>query len=181
MIYKREFLIGAVACLAAFPSAALAGNSVNDIIKGLAPIQGQTDAGGYAAKKRDYIIVDDQEIYIDFTRSMDFEVFFEFGSSRLTPEARATIDTLGEALMSPQMMDFSYLIAGHTDAVGSASSNRRLSGLRAAAVRRYLIENFPIRPSRLVVIGFGEERLKLPDQPTAALNRRVEVALIVKP
>ncbi len=165
--------------LAVFSGAALAQSDVNDIIKGLAPTDGQVDAGGYSATERDIITVDKRKYQIDFTRAVDFEIFFEFGSARLTSKAKVTVDSLAQALMSSQLARFSYLIAGHTDAVGSAANNRILSRQRAASVRKYLIENHPIAPSRLVAVGFGEDRLRLPDEPKSALNRRVEVALII--
>ena len=178
MINRRVFLASGLV-LTSCSLTALADNSVNDIIKGLAPVRGQVDAGGYEATERDIIVIDDRKYQIDFTRAMDFEILFEFGIARLTPKAKVTIDILAQALMSPQLARFSYLIAGHTDAVGSAAKNRNLSRQRAASVRKHLIENHPIDPSRLVTIGFGEDRLRLPDEPNSALNRRVEVALII--
>lgn len=180
MVSRRDILIGSL-CAVAHPSFAYAASDdrVNSIIKSLAPIGGQTNAGGYAAGKREAVTVDDRVIYIDFARAIDFEVFFEFDSDRLTEQAKDTIDELAAALTSSELADYSYLIAGHTDAVGKASYNKRLSRRRAASVRRYLIENFPIHSDRLVSIGFGFERLKDPDNPRAAINRRVEVALIV--
>jgi flagellar motor protein MotB len=38
-----------------------------------------------------------------------------------------------------------------------------------------LIENFHIDPKQLVAVGFGEEKLKNPENPLAAENRRVQV------
>lgn len=175
----RRMLFAAGLALASFSGTTLAESNVNDIIKGLAPIDGQVDAGGYAATERDIVTVDKRKYQIDFTRAVDFEIFFEFGSARLTSKAKVTVDSLAQALMSSQLARFSYLIAGHTDAVGSAANNRTLSHQRAASVRKYLIENHPIAPSRLVAVGFGEDRLRLPDEPKSALNRRVEVALII--
>ncbi len=176
---NRRMVLASGLVLTSCSLTALADNGVNDIIKGLAPIEQQVDAGGYSATERDIIIIDDRKYQIDFTRAVDFEILFEFGSARLTPNAEATIDILAQALMSPQITRFSYLIAGHTDAVGRAAKNRTLSHQRAASVRKYLIERHPIDPSRLVAIGFGEDRLRLPDVPNSALNRRVEVVLII--
>ncbi len=50
------------------------------------------------------------------------------------------------------------VIEGHTDSVGSAAYNLKLSQRRAASVRDYLIQNFNISPDRLTAKGFGEER-----------------------
>jgi len=75
-------------------------------------------------------------------------------------------------------LSYRYLVAGHTDAVGTANYNRKLSEQRARAVRAYLLQNFPINPDRLISVGFGDNRLKSPETPKAAINRRVEIALI---
>ena len=91
----------------------------------------------------------------------------------------ALLAALGTALASPELAGASYLIAGHTDARGTASHNDDLSRRRAQAVRNYLIATFPINPDRLYVTGFGARLLRSPQTPAAAINRRVEIALIV--
>jgi len=50
------------------------------------------------------------------------------------------------------------VIEGHTDNVGSATSNKKLSQLRADAVRNYLISNQGIDGSRISAKGFGDTR-----------------------
>ena len=78
-----------------------------------------------------------------------------------------------------QLASFRYLIAGHTDAIGSDAYNIDLSRRRAQAVFEYLTEAYAIDPRRLMVVGVGSRRLKRPEAPRAAINRRVEVLLIV--
>jgi outer membrane protein OmpA-like peptidoglycan-associated protein len=73
----------------------------------------------------------------------------------------------------------SLQVEGHTDAVGSAASNRKLSTERAEAVRTYLVKQ-GIAKGRLVAKGFG------PDKPVASndddagreQNRRVEFNIL---
>ena len=72
-----------------------------------------------------------------------------------------------------------FTIDGHTDSVGSATSNQRLSDSRASEVRTYLISN-GIEASRLSSTGYGEAR-PVADNTTKAgraLNRRVEINLV---
>jgi outer membrane protein OmpA-like peptidoglycan-associated protein len=107
--------------------------------------------------------------------SVDLEVLFEFDSARMTPDAVEALTPLGRALSDPRLADGQFLIAGHTDGKGRASYNQELSQRRAEAVREFLIVNFKIDGSRLVAQGFGESRLKNPQQPRAAENRRVQV------
>jgi hypothetical protein len=70
---------------------------------------------------------------------------------------------------------------GHTDAKGSAAYNQTLSEQRAASVRKYLVQRFPLQPDALVSVGLGETQLKRPAEPTAGINRRVEISLLLKP
>ncbi len=154
-------------------------SEVNRIIKGLAPIEGQSRSGGYRPAQREPVIVGEQTIYIDPAHHIELEVFFEYDSDRITPRAQGQLRALGEALGTPELRSYSYLIAGHTDAVGSDAYNIDLSQRRARAVSTYLARAFPIDPQRLMVVGFGSRRLKRPGVPRAAINRRVEVLLIV--
>lgn len=119
-------------------------------------------------------------IVIDRAYSLDFDVFFEFDSDALTPSAKASLRELGRALSSAELSRYDFLVAGHTDAKGDAGYNLDLSARRAIAVARYLVDAFPIDPSRLYTAGFGETQLRRPDQPTAGINRRVEVSLVAE-
>ena len=47
------------------------------------------------------------------------------------------------------------VIEGHTDNVGTAEYNQKLSDARANSVRQYLINNFGIKASRLTAVGYG--------------------------
>jgi outer membrane protein OmpA-like peptidoglycan-associated protein len=106
--------------------------------------------------------------------AVDLEVRFEFDSATLTPMAQAVLDNLATALTS-DLAAYRFVLEGHTDAVGSDHYNLRLSQLRAQAVQDYLHELYRIDAQRLTAVGKGEDELLLPDQPTAAPNRRVRV------
>ena len=183
--------------LSGSPGAAQGSDEINRIIRGLAPIAGQTVAGDAGnpllapapglgsplALRPVFLEVElrGEVIQVDTSYAMDFEVYFPFDSAELTPRARQELLALGQALASPELRPYRYLVAGHTDGVGQPAYNRTLSERRAAAVRAFLIETFPISPDRLFWVGFGQERLKLPTEPRAAVNRRVEVLLIAGP
>jgi outer membrane protein OmpA-like peptidoglycan-associated protein len=107
--------------------------------------------------------------------SVDLEVLFEFNSAKMTEAAVEALRPLGHALSDERLADGQFLIAGHTDGKGKADYNLELSQRRADAVREFLMENFKIDGSRLVAKGFGESRLKNPQRPRAAENRRVQV------
>ncbi len=66
------------------------------------------------------------------------------------------------------------LIEGHTDSIGNADYNLRLSQKRAAAVRDVLVANYGVDRGELKALGVGKER-PLPDiEPASGENRRVE-------
>lgn len=103
------------------------------------------------------------------------EVRFNFDSATLTPQAREVLTQLAAALKAPALAGSTFLIEGHTDAVGSDGYNQNLSARRAAAVRNFLTGKHDVAASRLVVAGRGETDLLDPNQPASGVNRRVEV------
>jgi outer membrane protein OmpA-like peptidoglycan-associated protein len=107
--------------------------------------------------------------------AIDLEVFFNFDSAEITPEALPILKKLGAALSDEKLKGSVFLVAGHTDAKGPDAYNLTLSDQRAKAVAGFLVENFHIDPKQLVAVGFGEEKLKNPKDPLAAENRRVQV------
>ena len=118
---------------------------------------------------------------VDVARSINIEVYFDFDSAALKPKAIEQLKPLGEALSSADLGSGRYLILGHTDAKGSAAYNQTLSEKRAASVRKYLVQRFPLQPDALVSIGLGETQLKRPAEPNAGINRRVEISLLLEP
>ncbi|MRR54133.1 MAG: OmpA family protein [Deltaproteobacteria bacterium] len=71
------------------------------------------------------------------------------------------------------------VIAGHTDDIGSAEYNMKLSQMRAESVMQYLITNFGIEASRLTAVGYGNTR-RIDYNTTPAgrqHNRRVEAII----
>jgi outer membrane protein OmpA-like peptidoglycan-associated protein len=104
------------------------------------------------------------------------EVLFPFNSAQLQPGNERTLDRLAAYLEANP--DYQILIEGHTDAVGSAQYNQRLSERRAEAVRSALAQR-GIDPSRIRSTGLGE------GYPVAsnaapegrAENRRVELVI----
>ncbi len=107
--------------------------------------------------------------------AIDLEVFFDYDSAAITGEALPILEKLGEALNSDKLKGSVFMVAGHTDAHGSADYNLGLSNARARSVREFLIKKYHLAPDQLVAVGFGEEQLKNPEDPEAGENRRVQV------
>ena len=107
--------------------------------------------------------------------SVNLYVNFAYDSAELTSDARITLDRLGTALRDPRLSEFSFVIAGHTDAKGSVEYNQKLSERRAEAVRNYLIAQSGINAERLSAKGYGKLQLLDPEHPEDGVNRRVQV------
>jgi outer membrane protein OmpA-like peptidoglycan-associated protein len=112
--------------------------------------------------------------------SIDLEIFFDYKSAEITPRAAAALTPLGRALSDARLAGDLFLIAGHTDAKGSADYNLALSQKRAEAVRQYLIANFGIDGKKLVATGMGFKHLKNAKDELAAENRRVQIVNLSK-
>lgn len=102
---------------------------------------------------------------------------FEFNSSSLTEDSHAGISMLVDFLRrNPELK---VELAGHTDDVGSASYNNKLSADRAEVVRQALVDN-GIEESRLTAKGYGSIKPLVPNdsEEHRALNRRTEMIII---
>ena len=106
---------------------------------------------------------------------IDLDINFDFNSAKIGHSATAEINNLGKALTDASLRGSTFVLAGHTDAVGSDEYNMELSGHRADAVKNYLVEKFKISPDKLLTAAYGKTHLKNKKNPRAAENRRVEV------
>jgi outer membrane protein OmpA-like peptidoglycan-associated protein len=107
--------------------------------------------------------------------NIDLEIQFDFNSAAISPTSMASVEALGKALSDPGLKGSTFVVAGHTDAVGNDAFNQDLSERRADAIKRYLVDHYGISGGDLVTVGYGESRLKDSDHPDAAVNRRVQV------
>lgn len=175
-------LVAACAATPGLAQEAVASERVNRIQGALAPLSQPRDDAAYINKIIQMEIPQPggswSRVTLNYNHTVDLAVFYEFDSAALTPQAKALLADLGRALTSSRLAGTKFLLAGHTDAKGSKPYNQNLSERRAVEARRFLVENFGIRPDRLIVVGFGEEYLADPARPHDPINRRVEVTLL---
>lgn len=111
---------------------------------------------------------------------IDLTIEFEFGSARIEEDQIPRLEALAQAMQ--RILDEdpaeTFLIEGHTDAVGSEVANLALSDRRAEAVARVLTDVFDIPPENMVTQGYGEKYLKVNTQAPERKNRRVAVRRI---
>ncbi len=141
-------------------------------------LRGSDDAPSYLANLR--IAADDAPLEQQLTadgRVVLPGIHFDSGRSDLRPESTGTLDQVAGLLRSD--VGLRLRVEGHTDAVGDAEANRRLSEARAQAVVQDLVERHGIDPTRLEAVGFGDARpVDTNESPLGRQrNRRVEIAL----
>jgi outer membrane protein OmpA-like peptidoglycan-associated protein len=107
--------------------------------------------------------------------NIDLEITFDYNSANISKAAMSQVDALGKALTDPSMKGSTFVLAGHTDAVGSDPFNQDLSERRADAVKKYLTAKYGMATADLVTVGYGKTRLKNPNDPKGAENRRVQI------
>lgn len=148
--------------------------SVDDIVEQLRarPADGSVNTGGTRALRPGAAVATASAPAPKASISM--QVQFGFNSMRIEGGSLQTMDNLSQALASPQLQDRQFTIVGHTDGVGSAAYNQRLSLNRARAVRDFLVER-GVDASRLRTDGKGFSELVNSDDPAAGENRRVEI------
>jgi outer membrane protein OmpA-like peptidoglycan-associated protein len=102
------------------------------------------------------------------------DVLFDTGSANLKTGAREKLAKVAGILLSHRGLKLQ--VEGHTDSVGSADYNQRLSENRADSVRTYLVEQ-GIAPNAIGTAGFGETMpVASNDTPAGRQqNRRVEL------
>lgn len=107
---------------------------------------------------------------------MPSAITFDTGQSVIKPDFRPVLDDISNTLS--QYESTIVNIAGHTDNVGTDSSNQTLSVNRASSVRAYMSSRGVI-PQRILTAGYGES-MPIADNSTESgrqENRRVEITL----
>ncbi|HEX9857950.1 MAG TPA: OmpA family protein, partial [Paracoccaceae bacterium] len=108
------------------------------------------------------------------------DITFDTGSAAIKVSEAEKLARLGKLMT--ELIDQNpaelFLIEGHTDAVGSASSNLALSDRRAESLALALTEYFAVPPENLVVQGYGETELLIDTQGNEPRNRRAVVRMI---
>jgi outer membrane protein OmpA-like peptidoglycan-associated protein len=118
-------------------------------------------------KKPALVVVTAQEIKITQ------QIHFEFGKSEIRSISFPVLDAVVDVLK--QNPKITLEVQGHTDNVGNAQFNKKLSQDRADSVRKYLVKK-GVAASRLIAKGYGMEKPLVPnsDARNRALNRRVQ-------
>jgi outer membrane protein OmpA-like peptidoglycan-associated protein len=106
-------------------------------------------------------------------------IHFELDSATIREDSYELLEEIARVINNhPEVLSIS--IEGHTDSIGEAAYNQRLSERRAASVMRFLVERGNVDAERLKSKGFGLEN-PIADNATRegrAQNRRVEFRIL---
>ena len=107
--------------------------------------------------------------------NIDLEIQFDYNSADISKTSTQAVQELGKALSNPSLRGSTFVVAGHTDGVGSDNFNQELSERRADTIKTYLMQKFGINSADLVTVGYGKTKLKDTQNPSDPVNRRVQV------
>lgn len=99
---------------------------------------------------------------------------FDTNESKIKPDAKPALTEVAKMLSS--VPELRVRIEGHTDNIGTAEANKKLSEERANSVMRFLTYD-GVGADRMTAVGFGQDKPIADNKSEAgrALNRRVEI------
>jgi len=118
-----------------------------------------------------YVTEEDRKIVREAIKNLEFD----FGKATIREHSYPSLDRVAKLLVDK---NFSLKLAGHTDNVGSADANMKLSKDRAESIKSYLVSK-GANASRIEATGYGKTQ-PIASNKTAKgrqQNRRVEFTL----
>ena len=106
---------------------------------------------------------------------IDLEIRFDYNSADISKGSVAAVQELGKALSDASLKGSTFVVAGHTDAIGGEAYNQDLSERRADTIKKYLTEQYGLAGANLVTVGYGKTKPKDVNAPMDPANRRVQV------
>jgi outer membrane protein OmpA-like peptidoglycan-associated protein len=144
---------------------------------------GKVNTHKICLKKLEFTTADafSASVRADILRGLDYtlqNVSFLSGKAKFEDYSKEELDRL-VALLKSSPKHHVY-VSGHTDDVGSANQNKRISQQRADAVKNYLIRH-GISAERIRTMGYGETEPKVDNdsETNRQKNRRIDIKFFV--
>lgn len=121
------------------------------------------------------LLAEDQEIVDRALKNIEFDS----GKADIRVSSFEPLDYLAKTLAKYPQVKFE--IANHSDIIGSAQTNLRLTEERAQAIVDYLVQK-GVDANQLIAVGYGEEK-PIADSETREgrmKNRRTEIKILTK-
>jgi outer membrane protein OmpA-like peptidoglycan-associated protein len=106
---------------------------------------------------------------------IDLNIQFDYNSAEISKASLSSAQELGKALSNPSLKGSTFVVAGHTDAIGGETYNQDLSERRADTIKRFLAEKYGINGTDLITVGYGKTKPIDLNAPMDPINRRVQV------
>ena len=105
---------------------------------------------------------------------------FEQGSSEINPKSFPMISQLAEVIKA--FADYDVRIEGHSDSIGDADVNLKLTKKRANVFTKYLAGKCSVPPGRMTSIGLGENYPIADNRSKAGRgkNRRIDTIILTR-
>src|SRR6201996_6380169 len=107
-------------------------------------------------------------------------IAFDVDTPIILPESYETVGRIADAMVNAPLLQYSFLIVGHSDATGNRPANVTLSQRRADALRDVLANTFKISAKRLMSLGVGEEQFIDQAHPASPVNLQIQIITIAK-
>lgn len=153
------------------PSKDTDGDTVADHLDNCPSEKGVVENAGCPVAQKQLVVITFEKLKI-----LD-KVYFETGKALIQKRSNPLLDNIAQVLtVHPEI--FLVQIEGHTDDVGQAEKNKKLSAERAESVRGYLIKK-GVAEGRVRAVGFGQEKPAEGNETSAGreANRRVEFTI----
>ena len=128
-----------------------------------------------AAPKKTVLIITDKKI------KLRRQIHFESGQNTILPDSTPILDELLSAILSRNLQKLR--VEGHTDNVGGAAKNQKLSQDRADAVLQWLVEH-GVPADKLEAVGYGDTKPVAPNldsRTRAQPTRRISTSCSRRP
>jgi outer membrane protein OmpA-like peptidoglycan-associated protein len=108
-------------------------------------------------------------------KAIIYGIYFDFNQATIKKESQPVLKEIAEAMKNNP--DWVLTVNGYTDNIGGDAYNLDLSKRRAAAVKKALVDQYAIEPTRLTTDGFGAASPVDTNETLEgrARNRRVEL------
>ena len=141
-------------------------------------LQGRDDENNAVYVTSIRIAESDKDIYDDLSSKGRWStqgILFDVGAAEVKGESTPTLKEIAETLK--QHPDLKVEIQGHTDNVGSAAANAKLSEDRANEVKATLVKDYGVPEAQMTAKGYGSTKPIAPNTTVEgrANNRRVEL------
>jgi OOP family OmpA-OmpF porin len=110
--------------------------------------------------------------------TVNVDIQFNPDTPVIRPESYRALGRIADALSSPALLSFTFLIVGRTEATGRRDINLALSHRRAESIRDVLVTTFKVSSKRILAVGLGEEQLQDANNPKAAVNQQVQIVTL---